>query len=190
MKINQKKKLKRKRGGEKNPKCQRQSDSKRHAGYHKVGTTHDMCQDQTRRTCCTVCVWLGRQGVIESHSPGSKDTPLRREGTAQAVGQRGDGLGGSILQAPETNQPSGRRDGEGGGGSLMGSPLIHIGQISKLHLNFHELATTYEYIIFLYWKDVNLCQLLYPVVQQYLCWCRNEGSCRRNLSVINFNKLN
>lgn len=54
--------------------------------------------------------------MTESHSPGSKDTPLRREGTAQAVGQRGDGLGGSILQAPETNQPSGRRDGGWGGG--------------------------------------------------------------------------
>lgn len=38
-------------------------------------------------------------------SPCSKDTSFSREGTAEAVGEGGDGLGGSLLDAPEANQP-------------------------------------------------------------------------------------
>lgn len=37
--------------------------------------------------------------------PSSKDTSFGGEGTAEAVGQRGDGLRSSLLDAPETNQP-------------------------------------------------------------------------------------
>lgn len=37
--------------------------------------------------------------------PGSKDTSFGGEGTAEAVGQRRDGLRSSFLDAPETNQP-------------------------------------------------------------------------------------
>lgn len=46
------------------------------------------------------CVWT--RGRV---SPGSKDTSIGREGTAEAVGERGDGLRGALLDAPETNQP-------------------------------------------------------------------------------------
>lgn len=37
--------------------------------------------------------------------PSSKDTPFSGKGTAEAIGQRGDGLRSPFLDAPETNQP-------------------------------------------------------------------------------------
>lgn len=39
------------------------------------------------------------------HSPGCKDTSCGGEGTAEAVGQGGHGLGSPVLDAPEPNQP-------------------------------------------------------------------------------------
>lgn len=44
----------------------------------------------------------------ESILPSSKDTSFSREGTAEAIGQRGDGLRSSFLDAPETHQPEQR----------------------------------------------------------------------------------